>query len=87
MPNGYLYQKLEKLLREYKTRERVALKELAEELARRFRLTRKDVIQIMKELEQERKAFIKRKRKIFVELKQGKTRLLILIKRWLHGMG
>lgn len=81
MPNGYLYQKLEDVLRKYKVREEIDLDELSRELARRFRLTRKDIINILKELEKEKKALMKKRRKIFIELKLGMVRWF----GWLGG--
>lgn len=82
MPSGYLYQKLEKVLRKYSGRDtEVDLSELSKELARRFRLTRKDVLAVLNELRRERKALIRKKRKIFVQLRLGMVRWLA----WLGG--
>lgn len=81
MPDGYLYTKLEDVLKKIKTTH-PTLDEISKELARRFRLTRKDVINVLRELEREKKVFIRKKRKIFVELHQGAVHIFMLIRRW-----
>lgn len=88
MPDGYLYQKVMQLLEEYKRREEAERKELIKELARSFRLTKKDVEMVLKELEQAQEIKVLRGgkwRKWRVEFIQAKTGLINLLGRWHRG--
>ena len=76
MPDGYLYRRimreLERLIKEGE-KER---KELIKEMARSFRLTRKDILKVLKELERENVVKIKKRRVIFVGRRPGRTNIM-----------
>ena len=71
MADGYLYKKFMKLL-EQLTKEGNDSRLFYDELPRRFRLTKKDVFNVLKEIEREKKNIkITKRRIVFVVGKNG----------------